>query len=70
MKAAYPMDELVQAVSVAGHIPPDRAAVAVEAMLLFFGAKLPSPLFGELLERLHVSNRGATLPPGMLMRQI
>lgn len=63
------MDELVQAVSVAGHIPPDRAAVAVEAMLLFFGARLPSPLFGEVLERLQAATRGDARPASALVRQ-
>jgi hypothetical protein len=49
------MDELVQAVSLAGGLAPDRASAVVDAMLRFLGARLPSPLFGELQDRLQAS---------------
>jgi hypothetical protein len=52
MSAAARMDELVQAVSLAGGLAPDKAAAVVEAVLRFLGARLPSPLFGELQDRL------------------
>lgn len=48
------MDELVEAVARDGQLPADQAAVAVAAMLRFFAARLPSPLFGELQARLKV----------------
>ena len=52
MSASAPMDDLVQAVSLAGGLAPDKASAVVEAVLRFLGARLPSPLFGELQERL------------------
>ncbi len=52
MSASAPMDDLVQAVSSAGGLAPDKASAVVEAVLRFLGARLPSPLFGELQDRL------------------
>ena len=42
------IDELIQAVARAAKLPPAQAALAVEAMLRFFTARLPSRLVGEL----------------------
>lgn len=47
------MDELVRAVARAAELTPEQATAAVDAMLRFFAARLPSPLFGELQSRLH-----------------
>jgi hypothetical protein len=47
------MDELLAAVARQASLPPEQAALAVAAMLRFFAARLPSPLFGELQARLH-----------------
>jgi hypothetical protein len=52
MSASAIRDELVQAVSLAGGLAPEKASAVVEAMLRFLGARLPSPLFGELQDRL------------------
>jgi Arc/MetJ family transcription regulator len=47
------MDELVAAVARAAGLPSDQAALAVNAVLRFFTARLPSPLVGELHARLN-----------------
>ena len=41
-------DELIAAVGRATRLPADQATFAVEAMLRFFTARLPSALAGEL----------------------
>ena len=46
------MDELIQAVQSAAHLPPLQASEAVAGVLRFLAARLPSPLFGELQVRL------------------
>jgi hypothetical protein len=48
------MIELVDAVGRAANLPPERAALAVRAMLNFFTSRLPSVLVGELSSRLGV----------------
>jgi hypothetical protein len=47
------IDELTDAVARAGGLSQLQANQAVAAMLRFMAARLPSPLFGELQERLH-----------------
>ena len=54
--------DLVQVVAQAGGLAPDRAAAVVEAMVRFLGSRLPSPLFGQLQERLQASG---LVPPGL-----
>ncbi|HSW07722.1 hypothetical protein [Aquabacterium sp.] len=49
------IDDLVEAVARAGRLPPDQAVLAVDGMLRFLAARLPSPLFGELQARLQVT---------------
>jgi methyl coenzyme M reductase beta subunit len=46
------MDELIQAVSRGAGVPTPQATLAVDAMLRFFTARLPSALVGELHVRL------------------
>jgi hypothetical protein len=48
------MDELIAAVARAASLPPERAALAVAAVLRFFTARLPSSLVGELHARLQI----------------
>lgn len=50
------MDELIQAVGRTAKLPPEQASVAVEGMLRFLAARLPSPIFGELQARLGTSD--------------
>ncbi|OYU00213.1 MAG: hypothetical protein CFE40_02570 [Burkholderiales bacterium PBB1] len=57
------MDELIQAVGRAAKLPPEQASVAVDGMLRFLAARLPSPIFGELQARLGVSNSADSRPP-------
>ena len=59
MNAPANRDDLVQVVALAGGLAPDRAAAVVEAMVRFLGSRLPSPLFGQLQDRLQASG----LPP-------
>lgn len=59
MNAPANRDELVQVVALAGGLAPERAAAVVEAMVRFLGSRLPSPLFGQLQDRLQASG----LPP-------
>ena len=47
------IDEMIEAVARAGGLTHDQAALAVDGMIRFMAAHLPSPLFGELLSRLH-----------------
>lgn len=58
------MDELVQAVARDGQLSAEQAAVVVAAMLRFFAARLPSPLFGELQARLKVDPAAGTPATG------
>jgi hypothetical protein len=55
------MDELIQAVARSAGLAPGPAGLAVDAMLRFLAARLPSPLFGELQIRLNA--------PGGTLRQ-
>ena len=55
-------DDLVQVVALAGGLAPDRAAAVVEAMVRFLGSRLPSPLFGQLQDRLQAP--GIARPAG------
>ncbi|MDE2081473.1 MAG: hypothetical protein KGI90_08970 [Burkholderiales bacterium] len=47
------LDELIASVARAAGLSPDQARLAVEAMLRFFTARLPSAWVGELHARLH-----------------
>ena len=58
------MDELIAAVARQAGLPPEQAALAVAAMLRFFAARLPSPLFGELQSRLQGGAAGGPPPAG------
>jgi hypothetical protein len=42
------MDELIEAVRRQAGISREQADLAVSAMVAFFSAKLPSPLFGRI----------------------
>jgi hypothetical protein len=58
------IDEMVEAVARAGDLPAPQAALAVNGMLRFLAARLPSPLFGELQSRLQRSPPpGGAAPP-------
>lgn len=46
------IDELTVAVAQAAGLSPQLARVAVDGMLRYLAAKLPSPQFGELQARL------------------
>jgi hypothetical protein len=46
------MDELVQAVARSAGLSSAQASLAVQGMLRFMAARLPSPVFGELQSRL------------------
>ena len=59
MNAPANRDDLVQVVALAGGLAPDRAAAVVEAMVRFLGSRLPSPLFGQLQERLQAPGMAA-----------
>lgn len=48
------IDDLVQAVARATGLSTAQSQAAVQAMLRFLAARLPSPLFGELRARLNV----------------
>jgi hypothetical protein len=52
MKASSNRDDMVRIVAVAGELAPEAAAAVVDAMLRFLGSRLPSPLFGQLQDRL------------------
>ena len=41
-------DDVVEYVGTAAKLPPEQAALAVEGMLSFLAARLPSPLFSQL----------------------
>lgn len=56
------IDELVETVAQADGISNEQAAQAVRSMLRFLAARLPSPLFGELQERLQGVAGGAGPP--------
>lgn len=56
------MDELIQTVARAAGLSPQQAALAVDAMLRFFTARLPSALVGELHARLFPLASPATTP--------
>ncbi len=59
------IDELVEAVARAGNLSRDQARLAVDGMIRFMAARLPSPLFGELQTRLHpTASPGADGAPG------
>lgn len=47
------LEDLIQAVSRGAELPADRAALAVNAMLRYLTARLPSSLVGELHARLN-----------------
>lgn len=47
------IDDLIDAVARAGNLSHDQARLAVDGMIRFMAARLPSPLFGELQTRLH-----------------
>ena len=51
--AMSPIDELVETVGRAASLSPDQATLAVSSMLRFLGARLPSPVFGELQAHLN-----------------
>ncbi|MEY8876476.1 MAG: hypothetical protein AB9M60_08210 [Leptothrix sp. (in: b-proteobacteria)] len=44
--------ELIQAVARSAHLSDAQATLAVEGVLRFLAARLPSPLFGELQSHL------------------
>jgi hypothetical protein len=59
------IDDLIDAVARAGCLTHDQATLAVGGMIRFMAARLPSPLFGELLARLHaLGPPGDVLAPG------
>jgi hypothetical protein len=47
------VDDLVRAVQDTAAVSPERAAATVRALLRVLGARLPSPLYGELQARLN-----------------
>ncbi len=53
------LEELIAAVTRATRLPPEQAALAVNTVLRFFTAMLPSALVGELHARLYASNGDA-----------
>jgi uncharacterized protein (DUF2267 family) len=57
------MDELVAAVARAADLPPERASLAVAAVLRFFTARLPSALVGELHAQLQTPVQSPWTPP-------
>jgi hypothetical protein len=56
------VDDLVRAVQDTAAVPPERAAATVQALLRLLGARLPSPLYGELQARLN-DRSGPGHPP-------
>ncbi len=52
------VDELVEAIARDGRLSSDQASAAVAGVMRFFGARLPSPLFGEL--QAHLKADGST----------
>ncbi len=65
------MDELILAVVREAGLSPEQAALAVTTVVNFLTARLPSPLVGELRERLGAlpgnvggTPRSASRPPG------
>jgi hypothetical protein len=49
------VDDLVRAVQDTAAVPKERAAATVQALLRLLGARLPSPLYGEL--QVHLNDR-------------
>jgi hypothetical protein len=47
------VDDLVRTVQDTAAVPHERAAATVQALLRVLGARLPSPLYGELQMRLN-----------------
>jgi hypothetical protein len=56
------IDDLVDAVARATHLPRPQAADAVAAMLRFMAARLPSPLFGQLQAALQTPAQAPPAP--------
>jgi hypothetical protein len=63
-KSVSMIDELVSAVASSAELSDERASKAVGSMLRFLGARLPSPLFGELQARLNVQVETVDSPSG------
>lgn len=57
------LNELTTAVAQAARLTPEQADLAVQAMLRFLTARLPSALVGELHARLHTRRPAAMAPP-------
>ena len=60
------IDELITTVAHSTNLPYERASRAVGSMLRFLGARLPSPLFGEVQARLSApvgAGEAGDLPP-------
>jgi len=57
------IDELALAVATAAGLTPQQAQAAVDGMLRYLAAKLPSPQFGELQARLQSPAPGQAPQP-------